>query len=286
VGTGETVLYRGKKIVIIDVRTRCKFAGMKKRTGLFLWMLIAMCCIAGKQLFAQQRQADSLKRKQQAYDIYRKAEEEKRKQQAKLQQQAEAKARAAVVMYDSKGNKIESTKDKDGSKVTTTTILIPPVLNRKFSMDTIDTDSVMIRVQKSKHRLQVYHKGRLLTAYKCVFGANPVEPKKCEGDKCTPEGTFTIQTCKDHAKWDKFMLIDYPNEESRRQFEENKRNKVIPTTASIGGLVGIHGIWHDGDTVIDMKHNWTDGCISLKNADVAELSKLIKPGITKIMIVK
>ena len=82
------------------------------------------------------------------------------------------------------------------------------------------------------------------------------------------------------------MLIDYPNEESRQLFEENKRKGLIPPNASIGGLVGIHGIWPNGDNVIDLKHNWTDGCISLKNADVEELSKLVKPGQTKIQIVR
>ena len=35
-----------------------------------------------------------------------------------------------------------------------------------------------------------------------------------------------------------------------------------------------------------MKHNWTDGCVSLKNADVEELAKMVKPGVTKIMIVR
>ena len=42
----------------------------------------------------------------------------------------------------------------------------------------------------------------------------------------------------------------------------------------------------DGDNVIDLKHNWTDGCVSLKNADVEELSKIVKPGVTKITIVR
>jgi murein L,D-transpeptidase YafK len=139
---------------------------------------------------------------------------------------------------------------------------------------------------KSKNRLQVYHKGNLLTAYKCVFGPFSLLQKQCEGDRRTPEGTFTIQTCKDHDKWDKFMLIDYPNDESRKLFEANKRNKIIPDNASIGGLVGIHGIWKDGDNVIDLKHNWTDGCVSIKNKDVEELAKLVKPGYTKITILK
>lgn len=252
----------------------------------YMFLLFVACCLVRPCLHAQSRQSDSMKNKQLAYNLKLRQEAERKKQE-----QARAASKAPVVVaYDSKGNRVETTqsRDKEGRKVTTTTttIVMPPALNRKFNADTVNRDSIVIRVVKSKHRLNVYHKGHLLTAYKCVFGPNALSQKKCEGDRCTPEGIFTIQNCKDHDKWDKFMLIDYPNEESRQLFEENKRKGLIPSNASIGGLVGIHGIWPNGDNVIDLKHNWTDGCISLKNADVEELSKLVKPGLTKIQIVR
>ncbi len=246
-------------------------------------ILLSTCCFAIETATAQSRQSDSLKNKQLAYNRYMKEQADIK---AKAEKLALAKKNAAVVMYDSKGNKVESTVAKDGAKVTTTTFILPAVLNRKFSADTINTDSIYLKVLKTKNRLQVYHKGKLLTAYKCVFGPNHLDQKQCEGDRRTPEGTFTIQTCKDHLKWDKFMLFDYPNEESRRIFEENKRKGIIPQCATIGGLVGIHGIWEYGDNVIEMKHNWTDGCVSLKNADVEELARIVKPGVTKVTILR
>jgi len=248
---------------------------------LLLLFVIQFCCINTAK--AQSRQSDSLKNKQLAYSRFLKEEADKKKRDAA---EGKAKPAVAVVMYDSKGNKIESTVNKAGTKVTTTTIVIPAVLNRKFNMDTINTDSIFLKVLKAKNRLQVYHKGKLLTAYKCVFGPYNLLQKQREGDRRTPEGTFTIQTCKDHEKWDKFMLIDYPNAESRRIFEDNKRKGLIPQGAAIGGLVGIHGIWRDGDNVIDLKHNWTDGCVSLKNSDVEELARIVKPGVTQITIIK
>ncbi len=255
-------------------------------TSRIMLLFIFTCSFVQEGVMAQSRQSDSLRNKQLAYNLKLKEEEKKKQELAKKQVPATPKNGVTVVAYDSKGNKIESSTNKSGNKVTTTTIVLPPVLNRKFNADTIDTDSIALRVVKAKHRLNVYYKGHLLTAYKCVFGPTPALQKKCEGDRCTPEGTFTIQNVKDHNKWDKFMLIDYPNEESRKLFEENKRNGLIPKNASIGGLVGIHGIWSQGDNVIDMKHNWTDGCISLKNSDIEELSKIIKPGVTRIQIVK
>lgn len=256
------------------------------KSFILYFLFITSVLFGCQNLLAQSRQSDSLKNKQLAYNKYLKEEAEKKKKEEQLKLKEKARQSATVVMYDSKGNKVESSVGKDGKKVTTTTVILPPVLNRKFSVDTINTDSIYIKVLKTKNRLQVYHKGNLLTAYKCVFGPYHLLQKQCEGDRRTPEGTFTIQNCKNHDKWDKFMLFDYPNEESRRQFEENKRKGLIDPHASIGGLVGIHGIWKDGDNVIDLKHNWTDGCVSLKNADVEELSKIVKPGVTKITIVR
>lgn len=231
---------------------------------------------------AQRRQADSLRLKQMEYN----------RQQAELAKKKaiEAQNRPAktteVVTYDSRGNRVEIKSNGKGEKVTTTTITIPSVLNRPFAADTIDPDSVSIKVFKSKYRLQVYHKGKILTAYKCVFGPNCTLQKMQEGDRRTPEGTFTILDVKGHDKWAKFMLLDYPNDESRRIFEEAKAKGLIPAGARIGGSVGIHGIWANGDNVIDLKHNWTDGCVSIKNRDVQELAKIVKPGVTKITIIR
>ena len=253
---------------------------------LVTYLLLAFMFFIHQDSMGQTRQSDSMKNKQLAYNNLKKQEAAQKKKEQLAKEKDIKKTGVEVVTYDSKGNKVEAYFSKEGKKVsTTTTIIIPAVLNRKFSVDTINVDSIYLRAVKAKNRLTVYHKGKILTAYKCVFGPS-LSQKKCEGDRCTPEGTFTIQTCKDHDKWDKFMLIDYPNDESRRLFEENKRNKLIPENASIGGLVGIHGIWANGDNVIDLKHNWTDGCISIKNKDVEELSKIVKPGVTKITIVK
>ncbi|MBL7766323.1 MAG: L,D-transpeptidase [Chitinophagaceae bacterium] len=232
---------------------------------------------------AQRRQADSLKQKQIEYNKIQAEKARKFKEEA---EQKNRLSKTVVVQYDSKGNKIETATDKMGQKVTTTTITIPSVLNKPFNADTIDKDSISIKVLKAKYRLQVFYKGKILTAYKCVFGPNCTLQKMQEGDRRTPEGTFTILDVKEHDKWEKFMLLDYPNEESRRIFEQAKANGLIPANARIGGSVGIHGIWMNGDNVIDLKHNWTDGCVSLKNSDVEELAKIIKPGVTKITIVR
>lgn len=236
--------------------------------------------------FAQSRQADSLKIKQELYWKQLKEREQKAKEDAAYNKQKAAES--VVVTYDSKGNKVETqTSTKNGERTITKIITVSkPILNRPFNADTINKDSVSIKVFKTKYRLQVYHKGKALTAYKCVFGANNEGQKMYEGDRRTPEGIFTILDVKKHDKWDLFMLLDFPTDESKRIFEEAKTTGKLPANARIGGAIGIHGIWQNGDNVIDLKHNWTDGCIGLKNKDVEELSTIIQPGVTQITIIK
>jgi len=245
------------------------------------FLLVLLSCVA-LHTVAQRRQADSLRLKQLEFNRQQ-AELAKKKSLEAQNHQAKP---SEVVTYDSRGNKIEKKSSGKGEVVTTTTITIPSPLNRPFNADTIDKDSISIKVFKSKYRLNVYYKGKVLTAYKCVFGPNCTLQKLQEGDRRTPEGTFTILDVKGHDKWEKFMLLDYPNEESRRIFENAKANGLVPSSARIGGNVGVHGIWPNGDNVIDLKHNWTDGCVSIKNKDVEELSKIVKPGFTQITILR
>ncbi len=210
-----------------------------------------------------------------------------------------AQNKLKIVTYDSKGNVVadKSTfipsketplptkivKDKNGNNVVQTKIVLGKILNNPFNIDTIDLNQIDITVIKSHSRVYIYHKNKFLTAYKCVFGQNPKGQKLQEGDKKTPEGDFFITGITPHKEWSMFMKLDYPNSVSIANFESAKATGKIPSFARIGGNVGIHGVWAGGDDVIDAKHNWTDGCIALKNKDLKEFSQLIKEG-TKIKI--
>ncbi|MEZ5045671.1 MAG: L,D-transpeptidase [Chitinophagaceae bacterium] len=231
---------------------------------------------------AQNRQADSLRVKQY---LHNKHIADSLKKKKELDAYLKYKQNHPdVVTYNSKGERVEKSVARDGTITTTRIIRTAPVLNRPINPDTIDKQLIELRVYKSKYRMNIMYKGKVLTAYKCVFGANPKGQKLQEGDRHTPEGTFTILDNRLHDKWEVFMLLDYPTVESRNIHLDAKSRGLISPDARIGGNVGIHGIWNGGDNVIDLKHNWTDGCVGLKNADVIELSKLIMPGVTKITI--
>ncbi len=186
--------------------------------------------------------------------------------------------------------KIVSTKEDANGNVTTEkevivgrkhyfiTVTSGGKLNKKFWADTINKDSVSIQIVKKTYRMYVYHKHKFLTSYKCVFGPDQFKQKQFEGDKRTPEGWFKIKEIRNHDEWVKFMLLDYPNEESYKIFEANKRNGLIPPGKNIGGAIGIHGVAPGCDYFMDQRRNWTDGCISLTRGDTEELSKIVKVG--------
>ena len=190
---------------------------------------------------------------------------------------------------DGKGNIVRIIQyDQRHMRVTETVIKpIAPVYNLKnpINPDTLNKDSVFIVVTKSKYKVDVFYKSRMIRSYMAVFGPRPMENKRMEGDRCTPEGSFTIQNKNPASQYNKFMLLSYPNDSSRVSFNALKEKGQIPKTARIGGNVGIHGIWKGGDDMIEMGVGWTDGCVALRNRDIEELYTLTGIG-TKVLIKK
>ncbi len=149
----------------------------------------------------------------------------------------------------------------------------------------IDARSIGFKVHKAQRRFEVLSRGRVLKSYPCVLGEAPVGDKLHQGDRRTPEGTFTFRSKRVHAQWHKFIWVDYPNAESWRRFNERKTQGLIPRGKDIGGEIGIHGVPDGMDHWVDSGADWTWGCIALKNADVDEIYPLIIPERTMMEVV-
>lgn len=143
-----------------------------------------------------------------------------------------------------------------------------------------------IEISKSNYTLQLVYNKFVIKTYPCVFGLNPIDDKKMEGDRCTPEGTFKVIMKLPKHEWYKFIWFDYPNADSWRKFKERKAKGEIPENASIGGKVGIHGVGNGDnryDQTVEERNNWTWGCIHIKNKDLDEVFDIVNVG-TKITI--
>lgn len=141
-----------------------------------------------------------------------------------------------------------------------------------------ENGEVRILIEKSSHKLTLFKGGKIIKNYSVVFGFNPVDDKRKEGDGCTPEGVFRIRDKYPHKKWNFFIWIDYPTEESWRKHKHSMAAGEIPAGSRIGGEIGIHGVPEGKDAWIDSATNWTLGCISLQNKDIEEIYSAVNKG--------
>lgn len=166
----------------------------------------------------------------------------------------------------------------------TTTNETEKTLLEQVEREQIPKSELRIFVDKSDRTLSVIHKEKTLITYPCVLGFAPEGDKMKQGDGKTPEGNFGIRAMYPHRSWSYFIWFDYPNAESQKRFAERKKQGIIPASAKIGGEVGIHGVPEGMDEAIDLKEDWTLGCISLKTAHITDLYKSISTE-TKLEIV-
>ena len=122
-----------------------------------------------------------------------------------------------------------------------------------------------IVVSKVDRQLYLYRGGRLVRTYPVGLGSRSISDKLCAGDRATPEGKYRITKKLARSKYYKALLINYPNDEDRRQFEQAKRRGAIPRRVGIGGLIEIHGGGKDGQTY---------GCVALDNHQMDEIYAL------------
>jgi murein L,D-transpeptidase YafK len=142
-------------------------------------------------------------------------------------------------------------------------------------------------VRKEERTLTVYHHTEQKKVYPIVLGIASSGPKVYQGDLRTPEGVYRIASKRPHARWSRFMLLSYPNDEDRSRYAMALSEGRVPIVdghaPGIGGAVGIHGT--DREDSNAKGDDWTFGCVSLLNQHVAELYDMIPIG-TPVLIVK
>ncbi len=144
-----------------------------------------------------------------------------------------------------------------------------------------------IVVIKSKRQLKLYAAGSLVRTYKAGLGLNPVDDKKRQGDRATPEGEFYIFTKNNKSAYYLSLGLSYPNiEDAERGLRDGlisrtqhdaivraiKRKATPPQHTALGGDIYIHGNGASSD--------WTWGCVALENEDMKELYDAVQVGTT------
>lgn len=147
---------------------------------------------------------------------------------------------------------------------------------------------LQIVVYKSKRTLAVYRFGVFDREYPVVLGANPHGRKRFMYDARTPEGYYHISDKRTHERWQYFLALDYPNARDRQIYRDELERGLIPreddgSPFKIGGSVGIHGNDKPGEQENGV--NWTQGCIAMRRADIAEIFAIVSVG-TPVWVVE
>ena len=132
-----------------------------------------------------------------------------------------------------------------------------------------------IVVRKLERELVLYRAGTAVCTYPVGLGFNYLTDKLRAGDQATPEGSYRVIRRLAASRYYRALLIDYPNDEDRRRFQQARRRGEIPAGAGIGSLIEIHGGGKDG---------MTNGCIALENPQMQELFERVAEG-TPVVIV-
>ncbi|MGQ9637368.1 MAG: L,D-transpeptidase family protein [Thermodesulfobacteriota bacterium] len=132
-----------------------------------------------------------------------------------------------------------------------------------------------ILIIKSERKLILYHKGEIVKTFPIGLGENGLLNKRYAKDNATPEGKYYIIGKNPKTKFYRALLINYPNENDRKEFEKAKQKGLLVKKATIGGGIEIHG---------GGKDNLTYGCIALDNGSMKELYQRVEIG-TPVTIV-
>jgi murein L,D-transpeptidase YafK len=139
-----------------------------------------------------------------------------------------------------------------------------------------------IRIDKSDHTLKLMAGKDVVKTYKVAIGGGGMGHKQYEGDRVTPTGTYKM-TSRFKGLYRQFLNVSYPNEEDKKRFVALKAKGGVPAGRSVGFGIGIHGVGQKAWNGVHKLSDWTAGCIALDDAEIDELSGLVKDGTTIVI---
>jgi hypothetical protein len=136
-----------------------------------------------------------------------------------------------------------------------------------------------IVVSKAERSLTLYRSGQKVLSYPVRLGFNGIKEKRYQGDGATPEGRYRVagKRGRGQTQFYRALLLDYPNQEDRRRFLNDRKKGKIPAFREIGGQIEIHGM--EGELMAQ-----TLGCVMLENPQMAALFEQVNTG-TPVTIV-
>ena len=127
-------------------------------------------------------------------------------------------------------------------------------------------DNVLI--EKNARKLTLLQGSTVIQTYRIALGAQPIGPKRCQGDHRTPEGRYIIDGRNKNSHFHWSLHLSYPNEKDRAVARKRKCNP--------GGDIFIHGL-PNGYGWLGKSHtanDWTLGCVAVTDQEIEEIWRL------------
>ncbi len=147
-------------------------------------------------------------------------------------------------------------------------LLIPSVPASELELPKADR----VLVLKSEKRLYLIRNNVRFREYRIALGENPKGHKQKQGDERTPEGHYILDYKNPYSHYYRSIHVSYPNEQDRKAARAKGWNP--------GGDIMIHGQPNGyGWAGFALQwFNWTNGCIAVRNDQMAEIWKTVDPG--------
>ncbi len=129
-----------------------------------------------------------------------------------------------------------------------------------------------VLVEKSKHTMTLFFRGRLLRSYAVALGRGGLARKEHEGDARTPEGFYRIDRHLPRSRFYRALHISYPSADDAKLA---RLRHVDP-----GSAIMIHGL-RNGTGWIGSWHrlfDWTNGCIAVTDGEMDEIWRAVPDG--------
>ena len=127
-------------------------------------------------------------------------------------------------------------------------------------------------VNKAAHQMILMKDGQEVRKFWIALSDKPYGKKQFEGDKKTPEGTYTLDYIKKRSNYYKAFHISYPNSKDIEFARSYGRRP--------GGMIMVHGQPPSRSSYNEtvQRTDWTNGCIALLNPDLDLFLSMVDVG--------
>lgn len=129
-----------------------------------------------------------------------------------------------------------------------------------------------IVVYKANHLMYLLKNGRIIRKFRIALGKNPIGHKLQWGDFRTPEGRYRIDMKNAQSSFYRSIRISYP--------DATDADVAGALDVKPGDWIMIHGM-PNGRSAAQVGHpykDWTNGCIAVTNAEMAEIWRMVRVG--------